>query len=101
MEGPLAALATSYESYSYWRDRTGVDHGREGPRSQPTGESGTFKRRGLLVAAGTLLAGALAKASERVARATDGLAIIAGQANASTLETSSTAQETPAPSPST
>src|SRR3954465_705202 len=57
-------------------------------RSQPTGESSTFKRRGLLVAVGTLLAGALAKASERVARATDGLAIIAGQANASTLETS-------------
>src|SRR3954451_1605379 len=57
-------------------------------RRSGSGEAHILKRRGLLAASGTLLAAALAKASERVARATDNTALVVAQANSSTLETS-------------
>src|SRR5690349_4600164 len=47
-------------------------------------------RRGILAAASAVVAGLLAKASERVAGATDGSALIVGQNNTSTAKTTLT-----------
>src|SRR6266540_2387079 len=60
-------------------------HGRdEMERAQPAGQ---LKRRGLIAAAAALVAGALAKASERLAQAADGGNFILGQNNSTASET--------------
>src|SRR6266540_2363630 len=57
--------------------------GRDGTGST----TGQLKRRGLIAAAAALVAGALAKASERLAQAADGGNFILGQNNSTASET--------------